>query len=166
MTRWPATPASTGWLAGGSALLAALAAPILTGTGAGSTLAGVAGLLLVGVGLARRRAGAVSLGASGLFAGTLLGGVSGVGAPSVVTAAAATVVAWTAGRTSIQLRNEFGGVVTVRLEAVHVAGTTVLVGGAGALVLLPGLAPIQRSPLGLVLVVVGGVAVAAALAVE
>lgn len=154
----------TGRLTGAVAIAAAIPAVVLVGTGPVATVVGVAGLAALVAGLAAGRGAAVTLGSAGLFAATLAAGVEGVGAPTVVTASGATVVAWTVGRTSVDLRSDLSGTDARRLEATHAAGTTAIVGAACAIALLPRFLSISPSPLGLVLLLGGAIALTAALA--
>ena len=90
------------------------------------------------------------------------GAAGGLG-PSVVAAGCAILLAWTTGRTSVQLQRDLPRADTLRLEATHVAGTTTLVCGAGSIALLPGVLTIHPSPLGLVLVAFGAIVLTAGL---
>ncbi|AGN01935.1 hypothetical protein L593_09950 [Salinarchaeum sp. Harcht-Bsk1] len=162
----------TGRLAGACATLASTIALVLVGTGTWPTLLGGAGLALLLGGLVRRRIGAVTLGCTGSFAALLFatasdpGTAGGLGSWSVVAAGGAIVLAWTTGRTSVQLRTELPRANTTRLEATHVAGTTVLLGAACSIALLPGVITIYPSPLGLVLVAFGAIVLSAGLFVD
>lgn len=148
------------------AAIAAIVAFLLTGSGPRPTLVGLAGVVLLVAGVGRVRGDAITVGAGCLFAATLLAGTGGVEGPSVVAATAAVVVAYTVGQTSVELRTDLSGADVRRLSYTHVAGTTVLVGGAAGVVLLPSALTVRPSPLGLALVLFGAVALTAALLLE
>lgn len=155
-----------GRLSGVAALIAAILVVVLVGTGAVPTLLGALGVVAVAAGLVSSRSRVLAVGVLAGFGAILLGGVAGIDAPSAVAAGVASVLAWTAGSTSIELRDEIGRTGTLRLEATHVAGTTVLVGGVGAVVLAATIVPVDASPVGLALVVFGALCIAAGLALE
>lgn len=168
----------TGRIAGVAAGLAGVVALVLVGTGAGPTIVGGLGLAVLSGGLLRRRSAAITLGCAGLFAALLWTGVAGggTGATSgagagaanwaILAAAGAIVLAWTIGRTSVDLRRELSDTDTRRLEATQVAGRTLLVGGATGIALLPGTTTVRPSPLGLALVLFGAVTLTSALWLE
>lgn len=166
----------TGRITGCGAGLAGLVAFVLVGTGAGPTVLGGLGVLALGGGVLRGRLGAVSVGCASLFGALLWAGVRsggaatgaspGAGGWAIVAAGGAIVLAWTLGRSSVELRRDLPDADTRRLESTQVAGTTVLVGGAVAIVSLPGLLTVGSSPLGLVLVVFGAVTLTTAVWLE
>jgi len=152
-----------GAVAGAASGAAAVAALVLAGVDAASTLAALGGaVVLVAAGLLAGRRGAVTVGAGGLGAAVTAAGLAGASAPAVAAGAAATVLAWTTGQTSAELRGRERDVATTGLELVHVAGTTGLVGAAAVLAVAPRALSFEPSPLGVALVLFGGVALTAA----
>lgn len=168
----------TGRIAGVAAAVAATVALVIVGTGAAPTVLGGVGALAVWWGLLRRRSAAITVGCAALFAALLWTGVTSGGDVSssglelgadgwaLLAAAGAIVLAWTVGRTSVELRGDLSEAATRRLEATHVAGTTVLVGGATGIAVLPEVVTVRPSPLGLALVVFGAVTLTTALWLE
>jgi len=127
--------------------------------------AGLAGLVVLAVGCWRGRHWAVSAGAAGLLAGVFVAGLDGAPVVAVVVGVGATVLAWDAGGTAIDLGAQLGREApTARLEAVHAAGSLVVAaaaGGLGAAVYL--VAGGGRPMAGLALLLVAGVALVVAL---
>jgi len=152
-----------GAASGGAALVAALCAVVLAGVDGLSTLAGLGGTGLLAVGLVRRTRPAVTLGAAGLGGAVVLGGVAGAGGPAVAGATATAVLAWTAGQTSVELTDHGTAARTTRFEVAHLAGTSLLLGTAVGVALLPRFLRVEPSPLGTTLVLVGGVCLTGAL---
>lgn len=152
-----------GVLSGGTALVAALIGVVLAGVDPLSTLAGLGGTGLLAVGLVRRTRPAVTLGATGLGGAVVLGGVAGAGGAAVVGATAAVVLAWTVGQTSVELADHGPTARTARFELTHLGGTSLLLGAAAGIVLAPRLLRVDPSPLGVTLVLVGGVCLTGAL---
>lgn len=144
-----------GTISGGVAVLAAASTVVLAGVEAGATLAGLAGMAILCAGLYAGRRRAVTGAACLLGTATLLAGLDGVPAPAVVAATGAVVVAWTLGQTSVDLAAADEATRTVRLELVHVAGTTAVGTAAGSLALAPLALDVSASPLGVVLVLFG-----------
>jgi len=153
-----------GAVAGAASGAAAVAALVLAGVDAASTLAGLGGaVVLVAAGLLAGRRGAVTAGAGGLGVAVTAAGLAGASAPALAAGAAAAVLAWTTGQASVELRRRRErDVATTRLELAHVAGTTGLVGAAAVLAVAPRALSFRPSPLGVALVLFGGVALAAA----
>lgn len=114
-------------------MLAALVAWLASGLYALPALAvGVAGVALVGVGVGRGTRWAVTFGAAMLFAGVLVAGVFGTPAMVLLLATVATVLAWDAGGTAIDVGKQLGREAdTIRVQLVHI-GSTALVGGLTA----------------------------------
>lgn len=144
------------------AVCAALLAFVLSGTSAPATLQGGLGVLLLLAGLRRRRRALLTVGCAGLFGATLYAGATGAGGWTVVAASGAAVVAWTAGQTSVELETALPEADVRRLAFTHLAGTTALVSAAAALALVPQYLDVTPSPLGLVLVLFGAVALTTA----
>ena len=108
-------------LAVGAAIVAVVAAGRYSVAGAA---AGLAGLLFLASGLAVGRQVGVSVGAVGLFAGVVYGGVLGAHPVVLLVGVAATVVAWDAGGTAIDVGAQLGREAdTARVELVHAAGS-------------------------------------------
>ena len=155
-----------GALSGGTALVAALLGVVLAGVDPLSTLTGLGGTGLLAAGLVRRTRPAVTLGAAGLGGAVVLGGVAGAGGAAVVGAAAAVVLAWTAGQTSVELADHGHAARTRRFELIQLAGTSLLLGAAAGLALAPRFLRVDPSPIGVALVLVGGVCLTGALLVR
>lgn len=131
-----------------------------------TALAGTVGFLFLVAGVVTCRHVLVTAGAAGLFVGGIVAGGGGAPAPFVLVGAVATVVAWDAGRTGIDLGAQLGrSTPTRRLEVVHAAASTFvgcLTLGTAYVVYL--LADGGRSVTLLALLVSAGVLVASALA--
>ncbi|MFB6268885.1 MAG: hypothetical protein ABEH83_03015 [Halobacterium sp.] len=154
-----------GTISGAAAVVAAAFSVVLAGVDAFATVVGATGLLCVAAGVVERRRSPVTLGAALLGVATLAGGAAGAGTAAVVAAACAAMVAWTLGQTSAALASTDAAARTVALELTHVAGTTAVAGVAAGVALAPRAVDFDASPLGLALVVVGGLALTAAVAV-
>lgn len=110
-------------------LVAAAAAGLYSPTGGATALVGLA-VLAGGLFAGTRRL--VSIGAAGAFAGVLYAGVAGAPAVALLVGVAASVIAWDAAGTAVDLGDQLGREAdTARLEAVHAAGSLV-VGTAAA----------------------------------
>jgi hypothetical protein len=120
-------------LSRGLALAAGLVAVATSGAYApGAIGVGALGLLVLAAGFVRGRDAAVTLGAAGVFAGAVVAGVRGAPAVPVLVAVTASVVAWDAGGTAMDVGRQLGRAAdTRRLEAVH-AGASLAVGAVTA----------------------------------
>ena len=97
------------------ALVATLAGGLYTWPG---LLLGVTGFLTLAGGLARGSRAAVTLGATGLFIGTVLAGAEGAPVGPVLVGATAAVVAWDVATTAVSVGEQLGrDAATARLEA-------------------------------------------------
>ena len=139
---------------------AGLVAVVSTGIYSWPALAtGTLGLVLLVGGLVRGARRAVTLGALGLFVGAILAGSQGVPILPVLVGVTAAVLARDVGGTAIGIGAQLGREAdTVRLEAVHVATSTVV----GVVVTVAGVAIYRagvggRPILALVLLVVAAV---------
>ncbi|MEF8757876.1 MAG: hypothetical protein V5A33_06540 [Halobacteriales archaeon] len=142
------------------ALLAAFAAAALVGIGARVALLGAAtGVVALTAGLVARSRSWLTVGALGLLAGVLAGGLLGVDDVRVVVGAALTLVAWDLAENAVGLGAQVGRrASTTRVEVVRV-GVSAVVGTAAA-----GLAPFGSLPLSsLVVGLAAGVVLFAAL---
>jgi hypothetical protein len=89
-----------------------------------AAVVGAVGVVGLAVGLRSSSRAAVTLGATGLFCGTLLAGLAGAPSPLLLAATAATVVAWDVAEFGVGLGETVGrGATTRRAELVH-AGTS------------------------------------------
>lgn len=131
-----------------SAAVAASAFTLLVvGEGRLAVLAGVAGVVATAAGVLTGRQLPVTVGAVCLFAEVLFAGGAGVGPLFLVAGTVAAVAAWSFGGAAVELTDAFEPGADARsLEAVHVAGTVVLVGGTGAAVGLLSLVPLGSAP--------------------
>jgi hypothetical protein len=119
------SPARLGRLASMSAGLLALASSGLYSWPAFAT--GTFGLSLLLVGLVRGSHGFVTGGAFVLFLGGILAGAGGAPVLPVLVGVTAAVLAWDLGENAIGIGAQLGrGADTVRLEAVHIAASTVV----------------------------------------
>ncbi|WP_193767594.1 DUF7519 family protein [Halorientalis pallida] len=154
-----------GRLAAGYATGAAVVGFVLAGVGALATVLGGLGLLGVTVGSVRGRATLVTVGSLGQFGAVVTGGVTGAGAPQLVGAGAAVVVAWTVGRTATELRATLDETAaTHRLETTHAAGTTAIALAAAGIAVAPTVVSVEATPVGVGLLLVGSICLTAALA--
>jgi len=156
----------SGRIAGGVAVAAATVAVVLAGVDGRSTLLGVAGAVVLVAGVAARRRSLVTAGAAGLGTSVLLAGLAGASAPGLVAATAAVVVAWTLGQTRVALAPYDPNARTAPFEYAQVAGVTVVASAAGGLALAPRAVEVDASPVGVALVLFGGVALTGTLLVE
>lgn len=116
-----------------AALLLAVAATVLAGRYAWLALGvGAVGTVFVLVAVGRGSRRALGGGAAGLFAAAIVAGGAGAPAGTVLAATVGAVLVWDAGATAIDLGAQLGRTAsTVRLEAVHLAGSAA-VGGVTA----------------------------------
>lgn len=163
--RWTGgADAAPGRLTGLASVGAALVPALLAGVDPTATALGLASIAVLAGGLYRRSRVAVTVGAVGLFGECLLAGVAGVGTGSILAGGAGVVLAWTFGHASVDLRATVGAGPTRDHELAHVAGTTAMVGGAGAAVWLLSTVDAGDLPAAAVaLFVAGGVALVVAL---
>jgi hypothetical protein len=153
-----------GRLAAGYATGAAVVAFVLAGVGALATVLGALGLIGIAVGAFRGRAGLVTVGSLGQFGAIVTGGVAGAGAPQLVAAGGAVVVAWTVGRTATELRAALDTAAeSRRLEATHAAGTSAVTLAAAGIAIAPTVVSVEATPVGVALLLVGGICLTAAL---
>ena len=99
-----------------------------------AAVVGAVGVVGLAVGLRSSSRAAVTLGAAGLFCGTLLAGLAGAPSPLLLAATAATVVAWDIAEFGIDLGETVGRTATTRrAEFVHAgtSGALALVGAGG-----------------------------------
>ncbi|UPV98996.1 hypothetical protein M0R88_10700 [Halorussus gelatinilyticus] len=121
-----------------SSALAVSAAALAAGTSALTTSTalalGVAGFVVVALGVVRGSRRAITLGATALLVGALVGGLFS-GAPYfLLPGVIATVLAWDFGEQAINVGEQLGREAdTTQLEVTHAAGSTVVGVGAGAL---------------------------------
>ena len=103
-----------------------------------AAVVGAVGVVGLAVGLRSSSRAVVTLGAAGLFCGTLLAGLAGAPPSLLLAATAATVVAWDVAEFGIDLGETVGrGATTRRAELVHAgaSGALALVGtGGGSIV--------------------------------
>jgi hypothetical protein len=105
-----------------------------------------------------------SIGGLVLLLAVVLAAVAGLGVVLVVAAAVATLLSWTFTHSALDLRASLGAAPSRSLEFVHVAGTTTLAIGAGVLAIGASWIDVGAvSPVALALVLLGGLALAAAL---
>jgi hypothetical protein len=128
-----APPRLSAAIAVGIALLGALALAV-----SGPAFAvGAVGVISLAVGLRSVSRAAVTLGAVGLFCGTLLAGLAGGPPPLLLVATAAAIVAWDVAEFGIGLGETVGKEAdTRRAELVHAgaSGALALAGAGGGLV--------------------------------
>lgn len=148
-----------------AAVVAGLLPAVLAGVDAVASLVGLGSLVLLGWGVRRGSGVAVTVAAVALFGELLLAGAAGVDAGSLLAGASGVVLALTFGHASVDLATGAGRAPTRDHELAHVAGTSVLVGGAAAVIgLLSTVDWGQLPPLAVALLVLGAVALLAALA--
>ncbi len=153
-----------GRIAAGYATGAAVVAFVLAGVGVLATVLGALGLIGVAVGSVRGRASLVTGGSLGQFGAVVTGGVAGAGTAQPVGAGAAVVVAWTVGRTATELRAALDeGADSRRLETTHAAGTSAVTLAAAGTAIAPTVLSVEAEPVGVGLLLVGGICLTAAL---
>ena len=122
-------------VSGAFAVVALLAGCRYSWTALGVGTAGLA-VLLAGIGAGSRSR--TTLGCALLFVGTVIAGVRGGPVGAILVSTVATVLAWDAGTTAIDLGDQLGREApTARLELVHIAGSAgvgLLTAGSGYLV--------------------------------
>jgi hypothetical protein len=144
---------------------AGIVAFVLAGVGPLATVFGAFGLFGLAAGSVRGRAALVTGGCLGQFGAVVAGGVSGAGTAQLVGAGAAVVVAWTVGRTAAELRASLDEAAdTRRLEATHAAGVTAVALAAAGVAVTPTLLSVEAEPVGVGLLLVGGICLTTALA--
>lgn len=125
---------------------------------------GLLGLLLLVAGVLRGRRSLVGGGAVSLFGGVLLGGLVGAGPELLLLAAAASLVAWDAAEHAVGLGEAVGRRGDARRSlAVHTAGSGLLVALGGAVAYGAFRGAGSGSPLALVLLLAGAVALVSVL---
>ena len=88
---------------------------------------GAFGLLLLVIGLVRESTASVTGGAFCLFVGSVVAGAQGAPVGPVLVGVTAAVLAWDVGGSAISVGAQLGrDADTVRLEAVHIAASTVV----------------------------------------
>ena len=152
-----------GRIAAGATVAAVVLAVVLAGVDGPSTLVGLAGAVLLVTGVVARRGALATGGAAGLGTSVLLAGLSGARAPGLVAATAALVVAWTLGQTSAALAAYDRDARTAGFEYAQVAGVTVVTSAAAGVALAPRAVDVDASPVGVALVLFGGVVLTATL---
>lgn len=155
-----------GRLAAGGAVVAAIGAVVLAGVDGPSTLAGATGTVVLVTGVATGRGALVTAGAASLGVSVLFAGLTGASAPGVVGATGTLVVAWTLGQTSVALATYDPDARTAVFEYAQIAGVTVVTSAAAGVALAPGVVDVDASPVGVALVLFGGVALTATLLVD
>ena len=114
---------ASSWLGIGAGVVAVASAGLYSVLGGAL---GLLGLAVVAGGLHTGSRRLVSIGTAGTFAGVISAGVGGAPAAVLLVGVAASVVGWDAAGTAIDLGAQLGREAdTVRLEAVHAAGSTV-----------------------------------------
>lgn len=154
----------SGLVCGGAALVASVLTLFLAGIGAVSTAAALVGAVLLAGGqlLGSRRL--VDLAGAGLFLSVLVAALQGATTTTVVVTGGATVLAWTFAHAAVDLSADLGTAPSTPVELTHVAGTTALVGGSVVVTTLLFRLDVPRlSPLALASVVLGAIALTAAL---
>lgn len=147
------------------ALLAAVVVvAALTPAGAGLPIA-AGGLVVLAVALYRASPALLGGGATLQFVGVLVGGLAGAPPEPVLVAAAGTVVAWDVGEHALVLGDQLGRTArTDRAELVHAAASASVAAVGAGLAYLAFVGVDRGQPtLALVLLLLGGVILAAAL---
>lgn len=154
----------TGVVCGGAALAASVLTLFVAGISAISTAAALVGAVLLAGGQLVQSGRLVDLASASLFLALLAAGLQGATTTAVLVAGGATVLAWTFAHAALDLRVDLGTAPGTPVELTHVAGTTALVGGSVVVTtLLFRLDVPPLSPLALASVVLGAVALTAAL---
>lgn len=153
-----------GLICGGAAITASVVTLFVAGIGAVSTAAALAGVILLGGGQLVRSARLIDLASTALFLGLLVAALQGATTTAVLAAGGGTVLAWTFAHAAVDLHADLGTAPSTTVEFAHVSGTTALVGGAVLVTTLLFQLDVPRlSPLALASVVLGAVALTAAL---
>jgi len=154
----------TGVVCGGAALSAAVVALFTAGISAVSTAAALVGAVLLAGGQLTQSGRLVDLASAMLFLALLVAALQGATTTTVLVAGGATVLAWTFAHAAMDLYADLGTAPGTSVEIAHVAGTTGLVGGSVVVTtLLFRLDVPALSPLALASVVLGAIALTAAL---
>lgn len=154
----------TGVVCGGAALSAAVVALFTAGISAVSTAAALVGAVLLAGGQLTQSGRLVDLASAMLFLALLVAALQGATTTTVLVAGGATVLAWTFAHAAMDLYADLGTAPGTPVEIAHVAGTTGLVGGSVVVTtLLFRLDVPALSPLALASVVLGAIALTAAL---
>lgn len=138
------------------------AVPLLGGPG---FLVAVAGLVALALGLLWGSRALLKVGATGLFGGVLLAGLTGTPPAALLLATGAAVVAWDVAENAVGLGEQLGRVApTARAELVHAAGSAVVAAAGAALAYLAFRAVGGPNPVAaLVVLLFAGVALATGL---
>lgn len=154
----------TGVVCGGAAMVASVVTLFVAGIGAVPTAAALVGAVLLAGGLLVQSRRLVDLASAGLFLAVLVAALQGATTATVLVAGGTTVLAWTFAHAAIDLYTDLGTAPGTPVELTHVAGTTALVGGSVVVTTLLFRLDVPRlSPLALASVVLGAVALTAAL---
>jgi len=124
-----------------------------------AVIPGVIGVALILFGLYRRSRSLLTIGGGGLFSGVLVAGVFGTRPRAILIATVAVVLAWDAGTNAIAVGERLSRAArTRRIEIVHVAATTVVIGlAAGGGYLIYQLSAGGTSPVALIILLVASV---------
>ncbi|MDS0220172.1 hypothetical protein NDI54_02280 [Haloarcula sp. S1AR25-5A] len=154
----------TGVVCGGAALSAGVVTLFVAGISVVSTGAALVGVVLLAGGQLVQSRRLVDLASASLFLALLVAALQGATTTTVLAAGGTTVLAWTFAHAAIDLYADLGTAPSTPVELTHVAGTTGLVGGAVVVTtLLFRLDVPQLSPLALASIVLGAIALTAAL---
>lgn len=155
------TPA--GLLTGSVAVCCGLATYALVAVGTVTVVVGGVGVLALAAGHARRSRRLADAGTACLFCAVVVATVLGLAPVTALAAAVALVLAWTFAHSAVDLRAALGSAPSHDLELAHVAGTTLLVAGAGAAAFLAFGVRLDVSPTVALAVLLGAVGLTAAL---
>jgi hypothetical protein len=141
----------------GAAVLA-LGALVVSTAGV-AVISGMIGVALILLGLYRGSRSVLTIGGGGLFFGVLVAGAFGARPRAVLIATVAVVLAWDAGTDAIIVGERLGRTArTRRIEIVHTAATTVVIGlAAGGGYLVYQLSAGGTSPVALIVLLVAAV---------
>ncbi|EMA14791.1 MULTISPECIES: DUF7519 family protein [Haloarcula] len=154
----------TGVVCGSAALAASVVTLFVAGISAVSTAAALVGVVLLAGGQLIQSGRLVDLASALLFLALLVAALQGATTTTVLVAGGATVLAWTFAHGALDLYADLGTAPGTPVELTHVAGTTGLVGGSVVVTtLLFQLDVPPLSPLALASVVLGAIALTAAL---
>ena len=154
----------TGVVCGGAALSAGVVTLVTAGISAASTAAALVGVVLLAGGQLVQSGRLVDLASAVLFLALLVAALQGATTTTVLVAGGATVLAWTFAHAAMDLYADLGTAPGTPVELAHVAGTTGLVAGSVVVTtLLFRLDVPALSPLALASVVLGAIALTAAL---
>lgn len=156
--------ARAGVVCGGAALAMSIVTLFTAGISAVSTAAALVGAVLLAGGQLIQSGRLVDLASASLFLGLLVAALQGATTTTVLVAGGATVLAWTFAHAAIDIHADLGTAPGTPVELTHVAGTTGLVGASVVVTtLLFQLNVPPLSPLALASVVLGAIALTAAL---